>query len=432
MILFAGWCIAFASATPWLKPGFLRYQRTAEGQPQPVIDVGAPDELQHVVYVQHLVDGKGFPVLRPDDPNLGRNYQSHQPPLYYLIAAGVTKAFGIEPVSPGGKMPLRLLNVVFGLATLAGIACAVRWGLGRDDVAMAAVAWAGLLPMVVALHAAVTNDPLLYALCTWTLALSIRNVREGWKPKSIVVIGLLAGLAVLSKTTGIGLWPILALALAVTPKPKRPKIGWEIALLAIPLLVALPWWLRNQQLYGDFLAVNVFNASFKGSPQAATFISAFGAYGYWIDMVGWWTARSFVGVFGYMDIFLFEAMGSDKSAALYRFVLALIAVIGFAGLAGLIPATKDREGKALHILNGVWLLVVAALFVRFNMQFFQGQARYLFPALAPISIGLGIGAVTLLRRKPEIAWIVVAGLLLVLDIVSFLAIQAGFPLRTGL
>ena len=438
-LLFSVWCFVFAAITPYRTPGFLRYQRTETGAPVRTIDVGAPDELQHINYVRHIVDGKGFPVLKLDDPELGANYQSHQPPLYYLLAAGVTKALGLDLTAESSRIPMRLLNTIIGLATLAGVFFGMKWAFRRDDIAAAATAIAGLLPMMIALHGAVSNDPLLFALSTWSVALCILSVQEGWTVKRALLIGGLTGLAILTKTNAIALLPILVLALFLGRKTSK-KLNWQVVAvaLALPLLLAAPWWMRNQQLYGDPLGLQLFTAAFQGSPQASVFIDGLGAKAYWVDMVAWWTGRSFIGVFGYMDIFLFEAMGTDKAAALYRFLLAIFGLMGLGAVAGML-ATQDKAKNdgiavpnAFAVLGGAFILVVLILFLRFNAQYFQGQARYLFPAIFPIAGFLAVGACTIGRRKPTVVWIVLAVFLTILDVISYLAVREGFPIRLGM
>ena len=84
LALFVGFCCAFSAATPYRQPGVMRYQRGPDGGPAQIPDVGAPDEAAHVAYVDHLLKGKGFPVLVAGSPD----YEAHQPPLYYLAEAG--------------------------------------------------------------------------------------------------------------------------------------------------------------------------------------------------------------------------------------------------------------------------------------------------------------------------------------------------------
>jgi len=108
------------------------------------------------------MDGKGFPVLNPSDPDLYESYQAHQPPIYYLMAAGWCKALGIDPTSESGGFGLRLLNTLVGLSTLVGLCLCAKWAFGQWEHAWAAGCFV-LVPMNVALHSAASNDPLLIA-----------------------------------------------------------------------------------------------------------------------------------------------------------------------------------------------------------------------------------------------------------------------------
>jgi 4-amino-4-deoxy-L-arabinose transferase-like glycosyltransferase len=418
-------CAVYTVQTPYRQAGTLLHQAGLS-----VPDIGAPDERQHANYVQHLLDGKGFPVLKPGSPELGETYQSHQPPLYYLLAAGWAKLTAAEPTSPETGGRVRYLNLLIGALTLLGVFMAAKWGLGREDVALAAVAFTGLMPMFVALHAAVSNDPLLFLTCTWTLALCAKGVRFGWDWRTAVLCGVCAGLGLLTKTTALALLPTLLVALIASRvwSPARPPIGTWAAVLLIPVLVSLPWMLRNHGLYGDPLAISAFNAAFKGSPSASAFVAVYGGYAYWVDWVGWWTARSFVGVFGYMDLFFLDSRDPVPSATAYRLVLAFLAAPAVAWFASL-RSGLDGPSRAMTVTNAVLLAVVVALFVRFNMQYFQGQARYLYPAIGPISVGLGSGLCHLLGRHKQWSWLVAAGFLACVQVLALMTLSGGFGPR---
>jgi 4-amino-4-deoxy-L-arabinose transferase-like glycosyltransferase len=400
LALYVVFATLYATVTPYRQAGYLAMQRGADGAPVRVADIGAPDERQHANYVRWLMDGKGFPVLRPGSPDLYETYQSHQPPAFYVLAAGWAGLTGADPASGETGARLRFLNVLLGMLTVAGVYFCGLWGLGRQDVGLAAAAVIGLMPMFLALHGAVSNDPLLFACMTWVLALAGRWLRDRpvtpWLPVSI---GVLTGLGLLTKTTAMAMIPALWVAVAFGLRADRRwalrAVPW---MLLLPLIVAAPWWIRNQGLYGDPLAIQAFNAAFVGSPMAATFIEHFGAYAYWTQWVGWWTLRSFVGVFGYMDVFL-------------PVWLYLVAWLGLLGLVLFAALGRGRDPERRQLGNGAfgWTaaalgLVVLAMFVQFNMTFFQAQARYLYPACAAIGLGLGLGAARAMGRWRDWAW----------------------------
>ncbi len=434
---FVALCLAFAEATPYRKPGVLLNQRDANRQPIAVPDVGAPDERQHANYVATLLRGEGFPVLKPGDPNLYETYQAHQPPLYYIVAAGWCRALGLDPTLPADGVRLRWLNTLIGFATLAALFCGGLWATGRPEVGAAAAAF-GLMPMSIALNSAVSNDPLLFALMTWVAALTLKGVQQGWTTALGLGVGVLTGLALVTKTTALALLPLVVVAVVLRPaKGKRLDVRGMAAALALPLLIAAPWWWRNVGLYGDPFALKAFNAAFVGSPQASTFIDGLGANVYWGNMVAWWTGRSLVGVFGYMDVFLFDSLRRDQAAALYSALLVVLGALAVVGLVNwCLPGDARGEAKGEPawrpaLLSAVLLGVVLLLFVRFNAQYFQGQARYLYPAVGPMAWLVGAGACRAAGRAREWAWLGLGAGLALLSWYALGVVQAGFAARTG-
>lgn len=432
-ILLAGF---YAAVTPYRTPGLLLGQRDpSTGQFAQVPDVGAPDERQHANYVLRLLEGKGIPILDPKDPNLGENYQSHQPPLFYLLEAGWVKISGTDLESQSQGLRARSLNLLIGAGTVLGAFFLGLWAFRKPEVGLFCAGFVAFIPMNCALSGALSNDPLLFCLSTWALALCARGVADGFTVKLALLTGGIAGLAVLTKTTGIALFPILLLAAFLSRSQTPFKANWIVALLASWAMLVLPWFIRNKSVYGDPLAMSAFNEAFKGSPQASGFIENLGTMTYWVDWVGWWTARSFFGVFGYMDIFINERgtsfTGPGGTNALYR-VLLVLTVLCFASW---LLALKKQEWKAhsrVQVLAVSFFGIVALLFLRFNAQYFQGQARYLFPAIGPIGIGFAIGILAVARDRWKIALGVYIGVLIALNAYVLSRLPSEFQRRTVL
>lgn len=456
----------YASSTPYRTGGLL----LGQGRQQ-IPDIGAPDERQHANYVQHLLDGKGFPVLDPKDPNLIENYQAHQPPLYYILQAGWTKITGTDLTSRESGLMARMPNAFIGAATVIGTFFLALWAFRREDVGLLAAGFVALLPMNTALSGAMSNDPLLYCLCTWTLAFIAKGCVDGWSIKVALFVGACTGLSILTKTTAVALLPILLLSLFIGPNKPSPK---AIAACAVLLLaIATPWLLRNQSHYGDPLGISAFNEAFKNSPSPAIvafseivetnpeiakkledYMAAhpdlkgvelikgadadfgFGAtktMHYWADWVGWWTARSFFGAFGYMDIFLNEhgvpSTDPKNPNTLYRILIAM-SVLVVAAWAVALKKPEWSEHKRMHWLLGAFLFIVTVLFLRFNAQYFQGQARYLFPAISVFGIGTGIALLSITRGKLPVALGVLAVFLTGLNVYALTRLPEEFKRRT--
>ncbi len=405
LLLFVGGATAFNDATPYRTAGALFTQRNPEtNQPATAPDIGAPDERQHANYVARMARGEGPAVLDPKDPELYENYQAHQPPLYYFMAGQIAKAAGWDPQANEGGRYLRFVNTGIGVLMLLGMFAFARNVSQSDEVALAAMAF-GLLPMNLALHGAVSNDPLLYCLIAWALVLAA-IVARGSGAAYPILFGLVAGAAIWTKTTGLMLIPVGMVA-GYIGAPKKSKFTVALTMGLGPLLVAAPWMIRNVQVYGDPFALRAFTESFGGTAQAMMFIDSIGMGSYLMNWVGWTAAKSFVGTFGYMDISPLEAYGAKAVETFYRVSLAFLTA---AGLSGLIAVAKDRKKPqpAMHALGAVAVLVVLALFLRFNLQYFQGQSRYLYPAFAPLALLMGMGVTLWFKKREQWAWVCVA------------------------
>lgn len=465
LLVYVVWGIAFATKAPYRKPGILVYQANTR-----IPDIGAPDELQHANYLDHVMSGKGFPVLQPGSPDLELNYQSHQPPLYYILAAGWAKAVGAEPTEETG-LRVRYFNVLIGLGTLLGVYFSVLWGLKNENVALAAVAVTGLMPMFVALNSAITNDSLLYCVGAWTMALCARAIHAGWPIKSAVGCGLVLGVGLLTKTLALAYVAAVFFALVsswVVARSRPPLVSWAVA-LALPFVIGSPWMLRNQNLYGDPFAIQAFQEAFVRSPRpqdvalpamaftddayAQAFdkaiaenpdlearkyvdivyeelgMSPTASYRYWTSWVGWWVGRSYVGVLGYMDIFILERRGAMGTSNVFYIGWIAILFALILGWAYSLKNVTEPTVRAVHAANVALGVVVFAMFVKFNMVYFQGQARYLYPAVSATSAALGTGVSFWLKNRSDLAWIALAIPLVITDFLAYQAMAVGFPAR---
>ena len=418
-ITLAAW---YGSNTPYRTPGRLFINGKAA-----IDDIGAPDERQHANYVARLVEGKGFPVFEFHYPD-PEGIEYHQPPLYYGLTAGYAKIVGLEGEtirSPGGRA-IRWISLLFGAAGVIGVYVLGAMGFGRREIGLIAAAFFALLPMNVALSGAASNDPPLIALFVWTIALISIGLRDGWTIRLALACGTLTALAILTKTTGLALLPVIGLAAAM----RRPSLSQAAAVLLPAFLIPLPWLLRNQSLYGDPFALKAFSLAFTHTAQASTFIDGmgYGLGGYLIHWLGWWTARSFIGVLGYADIWLNET-GQPYAGpnALYRLLLALL-FVAFVGWCVRVREADSAE-RRVHALGVFATFLVTALFLRFGLQYFQAQGRYLFPALGPIAAGVAWGALRLSRGNWRVAFAAVTVPLLAVALLAGTILPAEFAKR---
>jgi hypothetical protein len=375
-----------------------------------------PDETAHLRYVEYLSQHHRFPVFDAAHPD--PNYEFHQPPLYYLAAL---PAYLLSPKNPevAGEV-VRFVGIIIGLALVyLTLALGRRLAPDRPWTAVAAAGMVAFLPMHLHLAASIGNDVLAEVLAAAVLLLLAGVLRAGGEyragrreaaPAATTArwIGLLIGLSLLTKSLGVLLLPVAWLGLALAGRgPVRyewRRVGRDIiATTAVALVISGPWLVRNQLLYGDPLAQRAFLQGFKGlrpSPQSIMALSpSLGPAGY-VELVATWTFASTLGVFGPVskNSFIFYPWPVYVLAA----GAALAAAVGFVRY--LVRRRATGWQARAWVVFGVFGALLLASFVRFNLDFFQAQARYLFPALpaAALAFVLGVEEFAPPRRR---AWV---------------------------
>lgn len=184
-------------------------------------------------------------------------WSAAHPPLFYYLGAAVVRALG--SASPAtGVIVLRLIGTAFGLATV-GLAYALVRRLDPQRPRRALVA-AGLLlflPVHIYMSAMVTEEILATFLISAVLfglaCARFDPERPGRDLYVPLVLGVLAGLAFLTKLTGV-LVAVAAVATLLLEGWRRrtPGAALERAVLfAIPVAVVGGWfYVRSLLLYG--------------------------------------------------------------------------------------------------------------------------------------------------------------------------------------
>ncbi len=389
----------------------------------------APDEPAHYNYVRYLVEHRQLPELQPGDYPADYleaikaarfpaemsveaiRYESHQPPLYYLLAAPVYalgRALGLA--TP--LLPLRLFSVFLGLASIAAGYAAVRAAFpGRPWLAWATAAFMATLPMHTAMTGVVNNDvlaELLLSLTVWQLVLADRR---GWTGRRAAVLGLLVGLAFLTKLQAYVAAGLVALGWALDAWRARAAgsglgapIRRGLLMAALALALVLPWLARNVAVYGlgDPLGMVRHDQVVVGQLTTRELLGEMGAVAF-LRRFAQTTFQSFWGQFGWM--------GVPLPPRVYQ-ALALLSGLAALGLLDALPALRNawRDGATRHglLLMGAWLAFTGAGFLWYNLKYVQHQGRYLFPAIVPLGLLFAAGVARLLQRRPWWALIAVA------------------------
>lgn len=411
----------------------------------------SPDEVWHYEYVRWLVEGRGLP--RPEQVGEAPWHQEgSQPPLYYLAAAALTapistanaaevirynphaaigqaEAFGNKNMVAHGEADswpwrgvalaahvARFFSVLLGAVTVtSAYLLALAVFPDRLPVALLAAALVAFNPQFLFLSGTVNNDNLVTAACSfglyWLVMLMGRRDAAGapaaptWG--QLVILGLVVGVAALSKLSGLFLAPLAALGLtwlAWRRRSLRAWLLWGVVTVAAAALVAGWWYVRNLLLYGDPLGLEAMFAILprRAEPPTPTELLV-RAQSVW---------RSYWAVFGWFNVVAAE------------WVYVFFSALALAGLAGLLlaaPLAARRRPPGVGVnpvlpwqllLLVVWLAAMVALLWRWaTMRYPQG--RLLFPAATALAVLLAWGLLSWLPRRAQAAGAVVVAATLV-------------------
>jgi 4-amino-4-deoxy-L-arabinose transferase-like glycosyltransferase len=387
----------------------------------------SPDELQHAAFVTWLADGQGLPVVDVQDPGPWQQ-EGTQPPLYYWLTAMLAARVphdqaetlaelnpyaGIgDPQRPDNKNRVlhnlqqecwpyqngtlflhlaRFVSTLMGLGTLIAV-----YRLGRitfpdrRGIALAMVSFVAFIPQFLFLSASVNNDNLVILIASWVLVLLASWLHApqlpGWP--ALALLGVLLGMAALSKFSGLLLWPLSAGTMFWLAWREK-RFGWLLpaGLLVLGLALALSgwWFVRNQQLYGDpsGLAPHLsIMGTRRRPPSLAKAIREFNGFRY-----------SFWAMFGWFNILV---------PNLFYWIVDGLAVLGIASTVlylircfrHLAPASRQTIALLL-----AWLGLVVIGVVRWTLVTPASQGRLLYPALPAIALFFLVGGAELLPRR---------------------------------
>jgi N-acetylglucosaminyl-diphospho-decaprenol L-rhamnosyltransferase len=356
------------------------------------------DEDSHTTYVRYVADTGTLPD--PLNLDFGVNREPHQPPLFYLLGAVWLKV--VRPLGLGIDS-LRLMMIVLGMAQFWLI-----WKIARTTLPsgwrVVPLALFAALPMAAHLFATTNNDALAIVFSTLLWYITLRIWRSPRARHWYYLAALTGALAVLSKLFAVPVVLVAGLAISITAWRNGLLSTWVRALTvgSIPLIA----WLIFNQITSGYLIPEIHLADL---PILAPYI----------DPPDRTAPRAFL-------IVLFETLvgryGSWDIAFPEWYYLCYYAVTLLA-LFGL-----TLKSKVSHALGRVlpWalfgLLANLTALIYLNLEFFQPQARYLYPSIIAILLALTLGLYKLSTRfsvnKKTSAWTLVALVFLALSIIT--------------
>jgi hypothetical protein len=403
------------------------------------------DEASHVAYARELSHGRlptiETPISSDGDPRLERVlrrrddvhrtiWTANHPPLYYALAAvplRIGSAVGRPTV---GVAATRLLSIGLSAAGLAVLAYLVLQLVPqRPQLAVAATGLAALLPSFIDASSAAYNDSLAFLTSTLALAASVVFVLRGPSFPRLAMMAAFAGLAALTRASGLLVVGIAGLAVLVgvwraTEGSIQRRLGravvWGAAVGAVVIAAAGWFYARNLMLYGDMTGSAALFEQFDRSPSGTT-LGLLTEPGFWqlLQQRLWGIAfnRSVPGedlirqlwLLGYLPLIGLLLTGARR--------LGHIAQGRGPAEPGPGPEPgPDPEGRVIAVGLCVLLLGLTTFSIA---QFASGggtvHIRYLFPALATVGLCAAVGLAALPGGRRGLPTV---GVLLILGVVN--------------
>jgi 4-amino-4-deoxy-L-arabinose transferase-like glycosyltransferase len=402
------------------------------------------DELRHVRYVRHIVTYRNLPVQTSGAPRA----QSHHPPLYYALGALVSCWVPVEqdvyyqpPENPfwayrywevGSDNKNQYVHgpdehFPFGGITLA--VYLVRWmtvliGAGvvwlthriglkvfpdQPALALGVAALVAFNPQFLYLSGAVNNDVPAALWGPAVLLVCVRVVEEGPRTRTDVVLGVLFGLALLTKIHLVVLLVPIELAYGLTLRQERDGRAFlraNLIILGLAVLISGWWFGRNQILYGDPLGVGAHSQLWNSRSPSE----------------GWWAIEQEL---PYLWSSLWGRLGYGQVVMPQVVYHGLLIFTVFA-LAGYLVPRRRILSLATSAVMVVTVLVFVAWVLYYTLvQPAGARGRFLFPALPAIAILLIGGLSRFLPRR--LNWItggVVTGMMGTLAVYALVGVLA--------
>ncbi|MBI5140664.1 MAG: glycosyltransferase family 39 protein [Nitrospirae bacterium] len=363
------------------------------------IDLGF-DGREHLDHIRFLLD-KGHL------PSASDGWEMYQPPLYYLLSAVLVKFASIFLPMDTALYAARLVPFLSGVGQIVLVWLAARLLLPENATArMFAVATAAVVPMNIYISHYASNESLSAGMIALSLLLALRVAysRE-MNSRSVAILGLSCGLALLSKFTALLVVPVILAAVMARgfsrENGKLPDAIKPVALIVLVVAIVSGWfYIRNWSAYGNPLVGNwdaVTGMRWWQDPGYHT-------SGYFMRFGRVFESPYFSGFHSFWDSIYstFWGDGDIGGKAYFRSrppwnydymsaVYLLAAPVTFIFAGGLVSMTRraygDLDVGRLAVLWSGYALAFGVVYINLKLPFYgQAKAFYALAGMLPFSL----------------------------------------------
>ena len=379
------------------------------------------DATEHLAYVQYIIDHASLPLAN-------EGWEMYQPPLYYLISAGLLRLAHLSTADADGVVVLRIFGLICGITTFVLVFLSLRLLFpARSAAQIMGLVFAALLPVNLYLFQYVTNELLASTLVAAAIYLSLRLVSLNgtarlWQHASL---GFVLGAALLTKSSALLAAAMVFVALAWHHWKSDPRAlqRWilHLGVLLLVCIAVCGWhYYRTavhfgNPLLGNWDARSGFNWWQQPGYRTA---SAFGHFGQCLS-------QPFYSAFAGVPDGLYSTLWGDglfggeadwrgrppwnyhlmSAGYLFALVPTIAVIIGF--LVYVHNFWRQPTSGTLLLLGvAVFAFVALAYYTLTVPSYATGKAFYVLPALVPLCVFAATGLEFLADKMGNYRWLI--------------------------
>jgi len=381
-----------------------------------MIKIGAEigfDVDRHLEYMIYIIKNQRIPL-----PNEG--WSMFHPPFFYLLSAGLLQMIG-SFFSWENLFPyLKIIPFLCGMGNIWVSYSLLRLVFPDDrSRTLAGVILAGFIPMNIYISAYVGNEPLHAFLIGSSLLACVRILRSpDVEFRSMILLGVLLGLALLTKVTAFAVAPVVTLFLVcklVRAFPSRlGPVATRLGLFLLALTAVAGWYYLRNVLYFSTPVVVNWNLPGKlwwqdpgfhtldyyagfGESLRHPYFSGF--HSFWDSIYSTFWGDGYLGGAAFLAV-RHPFWNYDFMSLVYLLALPATGVLAIGLVQGLRLAFRGKEwdSRVTWAFLGMTLYAVFIFFLYSTIKvpvYGQAKAFYFLAAMAPITTfgALGFGVV---------------------------------------
>lgn len=334
------------------------------------------DGCWHIQSSKFIAENHKFPLFEP----LGRDEPFWSPPLYHITVAVVYSIFNYISHN-AANFAIKFVSPIFGILTLIFSFLVIK-KLTNPKIAFYSVIFLAFTPLFIdySVLSYVENAMMFFVI------LSIYFLINGRTALS----GISVGLSVLAKYNGSFIVPLLLFILYKKYGNKKVFLKKSLTLIALLLLIASPWLIRNWILLGNpvWPFINfIFHGFESKSYSQANFQNLIGPDLY---------VSTYLGIFGVPDgnytVFSFANIPHFNILIAIWLLGTVIFIIPF--VVGILKFNKNKDkAKNYEIKNMllIWILPYLVLFIIYAANVGTLISRIIIPIFPALAIFWAFG-----------------------------------------